>query len=150
MIAFKHRSPAQLGMALYRRFLFLLVSMPSYISVIEFALESSTYRTARRPFRSNLRLARLPSDSFARIFDLPDSPATLLLESSTCRTPQRLFRLRSCGFQSLGVPLPCPLGVPALAEGQGPTHGLRSHWFRLFTKGKEGCTASTPTGSGSL
>ena len=85
-----------------------------------------------------------------RIFDLPNCPAALSLESSTCRTPQRLFRLRSCGFQSLGVPLPCPLGVPALSEGQGPTHGLRSHWFRLFTKGKEGCTASTPTGSGSL
>ena len=64
MIAFKHRSPAQLGMALDRRFLFLLVSMPSYISIIEFAFESSTYRTARRPFRSNLRLAGLPSDSF--------------------------------------------------------------------------------------
>ena len=132
MIAFKHRSPAQLGMALYRRFLFLLVSMPSYISVIEFALESSTYRTARRPFRSNLRLAG--SSLVPACFQLGSSlvPAWFQLVPSGSSWFQLASSLVPAWFQLVPSGSSWFQLVPAWFQLGS---GLVPAWFRLVPAG---------------
>ena len=96
------------------------------------------YTYLYRNLHSNPRVSEVPSElnSLARsnlqLVGVSSKLNSLELESSTLWSPQQ-------------VEFTC-----ARAEGQGRLHRLRPHWFRLFLKGKEGCTASAPTGSGSL